>query len=66
MIVLGKLATPANRCLRGIAALLLAATLAGCETAGEVGSAVVSGAESVGDWVTDIFDGEEEGEGKPE
>lgn len=66
MIELGRSGTRTRRWLSGAAAMLLAASLAGCETADDVGSAVISGAESVGDWVTGIFDGEEEGKDKAE
>ena len=66
MIFFGRSGTRTRGWLRGGAAMLLAASLAGCETAGEVGSAVVSGVEAVGDWVTDAFDGEEEGKDKAE
>ena len=66
MIFLGRSGTGIRRWLRGAAAMLLAASLAGCETAGEVGSAVVSGVEAVGDWVADAFDGDDEGKDKAE
>ncbi len=66
MIFFDRSGTRTRRWLRGGAAMLLAASLAGCETAGDVGSAVVSGVESVGDWIADAFDGGDEGKDKAE
>lgn len=64
MISFDKSGTRTRRWLGGAAAILLAASLAGCETADDVGSAVVSGVESVGDWISDAFDGDDEGKDK--